>query len=131
MLRVLSQPAYRGGMKVAQGWKHVFWGDDYSISDPSAIASARITGTKQVTNVYLIGLACRNGGALGYFRCGYRLASDSGGNSGVHRDSEFIEQVNVAGNPGNLKDRYGVRFLHSFLRRSGKRSRDVVLSGGG
>lgn len=83
MVRVLSQPAYRGGMrspaeaiaalrgmKSAQGWKHVFWGDDYSLSDAAAIACERITGTKQVTDVYLVGLACRKGGRLVTFDAG-------------------------------------------------------------
>ena len=75
MVRVLSQPAYRGGvrtpaeaiatlrgMKEARPWRHVFWADDVSITDTNAIAGERIAGAKQITYVYLIAMARRHGG---------------------------------------------------------------------
>jgi toxin-antitoxin system PIN domain toxin len=83
MIRVLSQPAYRGGartpaeaiallqkMKEARPWRHVFWAEDFSMGDPNAIIAERIAGAKQVTDVYLAALALRRGGRLVTFDTG-------------------------------------------------------------
>jgi predicted nucleic acid-binding protein len=75
MVRVLSQPSYRGGrrapaaviallraLKVSA--HHEFWRDDVSLSDESLFDSAYIIGTRQVTDAYLLGLAARRGGRV-------------------------------------------------------------------
>ncbi len=77
MVRVLSQPAYRGGartpteaivslraMTEARQWKHTFWADDFSICDARLILAERIAGAKQLTDVYLAALARKKGGRL-------------------------------------------------------------------
>jgi uncharacterized protein len=77
MVRVLSRPAYRSGqrapveivdvliaLKGAFGDSHEFWPDDVSITDESRFESALIAGTRQVTDVYLLGLAARHKGVV-------------------------------------------------------------------
>jgi uncharacterized protein len=72
MVRVLSQPAYPSGkrspaeviqvlraMKAAYRQVYEFWMDDVSLSDQSLFDSAYITGPRQVTDAYLLGLAAR------------------------------------------------------------------------
>ena len=77
MVRVLSQPAYPSGQRspaeviqvlnavktAFQNW-HQFWPDDISIADESAFKSEFIAGTRQVTDIYLLGLASRHKGTL-------------------------------------------------------------------
>lgn len=73
MVRVLSQPAYPSGqrtpseviqvltaLKKAFGKSHQFWPDDLSITDESIFYAALIAGTRQVSDVYLLGLAARH-----------------------------------------------------------------------
>ena len=92
MIRVLSQPAYRGGMrtpeeaiatllrmKEARPWKHVFWAEDFSITDQGAILSERIAGPRQVTDVYLAAMALRRGGRLVTFDAGVPWQAVKGG----------------------------------------------------
>ena len=83
MVRVLSQPAYRGPARTpaeavatlremkhshrreAKGhWKHFFWADDFSITDDLPVIPERIGGTRQLTDIYLAALAMRRGGRL-------------------------------------------------------------------
>ena len=77
MVRVLSQAAYPSGqrtpaeviqvlnaLKAAFATSHQFWPDDVSIADDSAFESALIAGTRQVTDVYLLGLAARRKGTM-------------------------------------------------------------------
>jgi toxin-antitoxin system PIN domain toxin len=77
MVRVLSHPAYRSGqrtpaevievlnvLKGAFRDSHEFWPDDTSISDEFVFESALIAGTRQVTDVYLLGLAARREGVV-------------------------------------------------------------------
>ena len=72
MVRVLSQPAYPSGqrspseaiqvlraLKAAYRQVHEFWADDVSLSDDSLFVPAYITGPRQVTDAYLLGLAAR------------------------------------------------------------------------
>lgn len=77
MVRVLSQAAYPSGQRTPaeaiqvltalktsfRDW-YQFWADDVSIADDSVFASALIAGTRQVTDVYLLGLAARHNGAM-------------------------------------------------------------------
>ncbi len=43
---------------------HVFWPDDLSVLDDAAIDHARLLSPRQITDVYLLGLAVRHGGRL-------------------------------------------------------------------
>lgn len=77
MVRVLSQPAYRSGqrtpaeaidvlnaLKAAFESTHEFWADGISICDRTLFEQALIAGARQVTDVYLLGLAAERGGVL-------------------------------------------------------------------
>ena len=46
---------------------HVFWADDVSLLDSTLFDMRRLTGHQQVTDLYLLGLACRRGGKLATF----------------------------------------------------------------
>jgi toxin-antitoxin system PIN domain toxin len=77
MVRVLCQPAYPSGqrtpseviqvltaLKAAFSKSYEFWPDDVSLADDSLFDSALIAGTRQVTDIYLLGLAARHSGTL-------------------------------------------------------------------
>jgi toxin-antitoxin system PIN domain toxin len=77
MVRVLSQPAYPSGqrtpteviqvliaLKTAFAEWHHFWADDLSIADDQVFESPLIATTRQVTDVYLLGLAARHNATL-------------------------------------------------------------------
>ncbi len=77
MVRVLSQAAYPSGrrtpaeviqtlaaLKGAFSGSHRFWPDDVSITDESLFDGALLVGSRQVTDVYLRGLASQRKGAL-------------------------------------------------------------------
>lgn len=71
-LRILSQPAYPGAQPVAavasrlaeatEHPSHAFWPDDLSLLEASTLDWSRVTGHRQVTDLYLLALAVRNGG---------------------------------------------------------------------
>ncbi|NDJ10340.1 MAG: VapC toxin family PIN domain ribonuclease [Acidobacteriia bacterium] len=76
-VRVLSQSSFQGQrrspadsiellrrVRQTPGWPHIFWPDDYSISEPSSINAALVPGHNQITDVYLVALALRKGGRL-------------------------------------------------------------------
>ena len=92
LIRVLSQPNYRGGvkspmevmdilagMKASEPWRHVFWPDDFSVNEPGALFPERIIGSKQVTDAYLAGLALKNGGRLVTYESGIAWYAVQGG----------------------------------------------------
>ncbi|MBL8233852.1 MAG: PIN domain-containing protein [Bryobacterales bacterium] len=69
-VRVVSQPNYRGGtrspceaiqllrrMKHVPNWRHSFWADDCSLTDPSLFHEIRVAGPRQITDLYLTALA--------------------------------------------------------------------------
>ena len=77
MVRVLSQPAYPSGqrtpaeviqvlgaLKAKFAGSYQFWPDDTSLADRSVFERTLIAGTRQVTDVYLLGLAARHKGTL-------------------------------------------------------------------
>jgi toxin-antitoxin system PIN domain toxin len=77
-VRVFSQPTYRrSGTSAAAALDllreassksdHVFWPDDISLLDVDRFNPARILGPKQLTDIYLLGLAVKNGGRLATF----------------------------------------------------------------
>lgn len=57
---------------------HVFWPDDVSLTDAGLFDRTRILGPKQVTDVYLLALAVKNGGRLVTFDRGVPLAAVRG-----------------------------------------------------
>jgi toxin-antitoxin system PIN domain toxin len=77
MIRVLSQASYPSGqrtpaeaiqilsaLKKAFADTHQFWEDDISITDQLIFDCALIAGTKQVTDIYLLGLAAFKKGVM-------------------------------------------------------------------
>jgi toxin-antitoxin system PIN domain toxin len=73
MIRVLSQTAYPSGrrspaevievlgsLKKAFSKSHLFWPDQVSLTDESLFLPQFITGSKVVTDAYLLGLAARH-----------------------------------------------------------------------
>jgi predicted nucleic acid-binding protein len=46
---------------------HEFWGDSVSLLDESLFRPQAITGHRQITDIYLLGLAVRHGGRLATF----------------------------------------------------------------
>ena len=73
-IRVLSQPGYpspvstrtaTGLLAVATAaHHHEYWGSEVSILDEAIFDHSRIHGPRQLTDVYLLGLAARHGGRL-------------------------------------------------------------------
>lgn len=73
-IRILSLPSYPGDFSAHQvaerlqaaietQW-HEFWPDSISLLDRGVINRNRLLTSRQVTDVYLLGLAVRNGGRL-------------------------------------------------------------------
>jgi toxin-antitoxin system PIN domain toxin len=58
--------------------EHVFWADDISITDPGVFDHGRILGPNQITDVYLLALAVKNGGRLVTFDRGLPIAAVRG-----------------------------------------------------
>lgn len=58
--------------------EHVFWADDISITDPDIFDHGRILGPNQLTDVYLLALAVKNGGRLVTFDRGLPIAAVRG-----------------------------------------------------
>jgi toxin-antitoxin system PIN domain toxin len=77
-VRVLSNPAYptvtatpaevssRLG-DLCAGPGHEFWGDSVSLLDEALFRPQAIAGHRQITDIYLLGLAVRHGGRLATF----------------------------------------------------------------
>jgi toxin-antitoxin system PIN domain toxin len=77
-LRVLSNPSY-GGVETrvtallsrlrafCRASDHQFWPDALSLQDESVFDPAFLVGHRQITDVYLLGLARHGGGALATF----------------------------------------------------------------
>jgi uncharacterized protein len=57
---------------------HEFWPDDISITDGALFDRAHILGSNQITDVYLLGLAVKNGGRLVTFDRGLPLKAVRG-----------------------------------------------------
>ena len=76
-IRVISQPSYPNPVSVAfahdflsqqiAATDHAFWADDISLLDVHLFDRSRILGPRQLTDVYLLALAVRNGGRLATF----------------------------------------------------------------
>jgi toxin-antitoxin system PIN domain toxin len=74
LVRVLSQPNYSNPISIAAALDllaeqvaatdHAFWPDDISFIDARCFNQASILGPKQLTDIYLLALAVKNGGRL-------------------------------------------------------------------
>ena len=77
LVRVVSQAAYPSGqrspeeviatlrrLKAARRESHQFWPDEISLTDESLFRADYIVGPRQVTDVYLLGLAAKHRGTL-------------------------------------------------------------------
>jgi hypothetical protein len=72
--RIMSQRNYPGHRPLRDALEvlrtgvtepgHEFWPDDVSIVDPGLFDHTRILGPKQLTDIYLLALAVKNGGRL-------------------------------------------------------------------
>lgn len=73
-LRIVSQNTYArpvrlpDALKLFRSWAvpplHEFWPDDLSLLDADNIDYTHLLGPKQITDIYLLALAARNGGRL-------------------------------------------------------------------
>jgi toxin-antitoxin system PIN domain toxin len=73
-LRIMSHPAYPNPLPIAViadrlraatgNHVHEFWSDDVSMLDSTRIDPSRIHGPRQLTDVYLLALACKQNGRL-------------------------------------------------------------------
>lgn len=87
-VRIVSAPSYRRPLRIDEAIRllraqllkpgHVFWPDDISLSDPMLFDQGRLHGSRQITDVYLLALAVKNGGRLVTFDRGIALAAVRG-----------------------------------------------------
>ena len=90
VVRVLSHPRYSAAMRLAP-WDvidrlngfcgandHAFWPDEVSIADSGCFAREQILGSRQITDVYLLGLANKHSGRLVTFDEGIMLSTVRG-----------------------------------------------------
>lgn len=73
-IRILSQPGYPNPVSTGKAIRllatatstahHEYWHNDVSILDKTTFDPARIHGPRQLTDVYLLGLAAHHGGRL-------------------------------------------------------------------
>jgi uncharacterized protein len=77
-VRILANPAYGAAVtrpvelvqrlhRFSSTRHHVFWADGVSLSDTKIFNASMIRGHRQVTEVYLLGLAKKMGGCLATF----------------------------------------------------------------
>ena len=86
--RIMSQPRYKKPVTTTfaidllaeqmNKADHAFWPDDISLRDSSRFNPSRILGPNQITDVYLLALAVKNGGRLVTFDRGIPLAAVRG-----------------------------------------------------
>jgi hypothetical protein len=77
-VRVLSNPAYGATIHrpvdiinrmrtFAAGGGHVWWDESLTLTDPSLFNPSHVRGHRQITDVFLLGLATKMGGRLATF----------------------------------------------------------------
>ncbi len=76
VVRIISHPKYSRAFtqtpsdviqrldKFCKAQDHAFWSDNVSLTDLMLFPADQILGTRQVTDVYLLGLAVKHGGRL-------------------------------------------------------------------
>jgi toxin-antitoxin system PIN domain toxin len=84
-IRILSQPKYINRTaaslvadvlaEATASPGHAFWTDSYSVVESGAVDWDRLLTARHLTDVYLLGLACRNGGRLATLDQGIPLAA--------------------------------------------------------
>jgi toxin-antitoxin system PIN domain toxin len=84
-VRIMSNPSYPNALPVQAVMKHLagaceedvheFWSDEVSLLDEDAFDSTRIHGPRQLTDIYLLGLAVQHGGRFVTFDTGIPLAA--------------------------------------------------------
>ena len=84
-VRIMSNPSYPNPLPVQALVKrlaeacsqpvHEFWADESSLLDARAFDAVRIHGPRQITDVYLLGLAVRHDGVLVTFDGGIPFAA--------------------------------------------------------
>ena len=87
-VRVISRPAYQRPVAISEALAalcaqtqrpdHEFWPDDISMLDAGIFDQSRILGPSQITDVYLLGLAVKNGGRLVTFDRGVPVRAVKG-----------------------------------------------------
>ena len=86
-VRITSQSTYSGHrplevaleqLRLQTGSGHEFWADSISISDQVLFDHTRILGPNQITDIYLLGLAVKNGGRLVTFDRGLPISAVRG-----------------------------------------------------
>jgi uncharacterized protein len=87
-VRILSQPKFPKPMsidgaiallqRVTSTDEHSFWPDDISLTAPQLFDHSSILGPKQLTDIYLLALAMKNGGRLATFDRAIPLAAVRG-----------------------------------------------------
>jgi len=88
MARIMSQSSYKNPITTTFAidllaeqvayTDHVFWPDQVSLRDTALFDSSCILGPNQITGVYLLGVAVKNGGRLATFDRGVPLAAVRG-----------------------------------------------------
>jgi toxin-antitoxin system PIN domain toxin len=86
--RIISKPGYQRSIALMTAISllgaqlarpgHEFWPDDISITDGQLFDRGRILGPNQITDVYLLALAVKNGGRLVTFDRGLPLGAVRG-----------------------------------------------------
>jgi len=102
MIRVLSQPAYASGqrtpaevvqileeLKESFAAAYSFWADDASLTDGTLFDVSLVAGARQITDIYLIGLAVRHKGMLVSFDRSLAWRAVKGG------DARFVHVLNT------------------------------------
>ena len=87
-VRIVSQPSYFRPIPLRQAVEefaeraaetdHVFWPDSISLVDAALIDPGYVLGPNQITDVYLLALAVKNGGRLATFDRGVPLRAVRG-----------------------------------------------------
>jgi hypothetical protein len=87
VVRVMSNRGYSQGAQFTPGdlisrlqqfasqTNHEFWPDDLSIRDDAIFSAARIHGSRQLTDLYLLALAAKRGGKLATFDAGLPVSA--------------------------------------------------------
>lgn len=86
--RIVSKPGYTNPTPLRKALAHLalqmarpehqFWPDEISITDPLLFDPGRILGPNKITDIYLLGLAVKNGGRLVTFDKGVPIAAVKG-----------------------------------------------------
>lgn len=84
-IRIMTNPGYPNALPVQAVMKHLadachedvheFWPDKVSLLDPGVFDPTRIHGPRQLTDIYLLGLAVEHAGRLVTFDTGIALTA--------------------------------------------------------